>query len=302
MSNIPNLTASQVDAAIASVSESGEIGRGGQKIVFKCKIAGQSYAIKFISCPEELENHSGEEDEDDFEPEVITRAKREIETMRDCSSEHMVKLGPIGLEFIEIGGQNLAYYTEELIEGTDLKVILDKKQTLPPEEIVRLGIEVCDAIENLWDIGKVHRDIKPGNIMQRSTGGYVLLDAGLAFDVAGESLSGGFTVGTQIYFSPEQFNYSSRRSGLDFRSDMFSLGVTLYQMASGRHPFYSRGDTSQTFFNKVTSESPEPISTLVKGFPEDLEQIVLRMLGKSPHLRYRKCSLLTKELEKAGGK
>ena len=92
MSNIPNLTASQVDAAIASVSESGEIGRGGQKIVFKCKIAGQSYAIKFISCPEELENHSGEEDEDDFEPEVITRAKREIETMRDCSSEHMVKL------------------------------------------------------------------------------------------------------------------------------------------------------------------------------------------------------------------
>ena len=226
-----------------------------------------NYAIKFISCPEELEqqdDESSDEGEDNFEPEVITRAKREIETMRDCTSDHMVKLGPIGLEFIEIDGQKLAYYTEELIEGCDLKVILDQNQKLLPEEIIRLGLDVCDAIENLWDIGKVHRDIKPGNIMQRALGGYVLLDAGLAFDVAGESLSGGFTVGTQVYFSPEQFNYSSRRSGLDFRSDMFSLGVTLYQMATGRHPFCSRGDTSQTFFNKVTNESPR-INILVRS-------------------------------------
>lgn len=304
MSNIPNISAAQVDSAIPSVSESKEIGRGGQKIVFRCKIENADYAIKFISCPEELESQSDDiegEGENDFEPEVITRAKREIDTMHDCTSDHMVKLGPIGLEFIEIDGQNLAYYTEELIEGCDLKVILDRKEKLSAEEITRLGIDICDAIESLWELGKVHRDIKPGNIMQRASGGYVLLDAGLAFDVAGESLSGGFTVGTQIYFSPEQFNYSSRRSGLDFRSDMFALGVTLYQMATGRHPFYSRGDTSQTFFDKVTNESPEPITSLEEDFPEDLEKIILRMLGKSPHLRYRKCSLLMKELEKVGG-
>ena len=133
MSNVPSLTASQVDAALSSVSESKEIGRGGQKIVFQCKIDDDKYAIKFIGCPEELESQSDEFDDEEtaeFEPEVITRAKREIETMRDCTSEHMVKLGPIGLEFIEIDGQNLAYYTEELIEGRDLKVILDQKETL----------------------------------------------------------------------------------------------------------------------------------------------------------------------------
>jgi len=189
---------------------------------------------------------------------------------------------------------------KSLSEGSDLKQILDSGTTLPPIELVRLGLDICDAIKCLWEIGKVHRDIKPGNIMQRSAGGYVLLDAGLAFDVAGESLSGGFTVGTRIYFSPEQFDYSSRRSGLDFRSDMFSLGVTLYELATGTHPFYIRGTPSETFFENVTSQAPEPISQLVDGFPEQLEQVILRMLGKSPHLRYRKCDLLAKDLAEAG--
>lgn len=291
--------ANQVNGAIASVANAKEIGRGGQKIVFSCRIDGEDYAIKFIKCPDELENPEDEEGEE-FEPEVITRAKREIDTMRLCTSEHMVKLGPIGLEFVEIDRQKLAYYTEELIEGTDLKVILDSKSTLPPDELVRLGLHVCDAIKCLWDIGKVHRDIKPGNIMQRAEGGYVLLDAGLAFDVTGESLSGGFTVGTRKYFSPEQFDYSSRRSSLDFRSDMFSLGVTLYELATGVHPFYTRGNSSETFFNNVTSEPPKPISELVGGFPEKLESVILRMLGKSPHLRYRKCDLLTNDFSEAG--
>ena len=296
MSHLPTLTAEQVDAVIESVSDVVEIGRGGQKIVFRCAIEGEPFAIKFILCPDTLGWDDSEDEESEYEPEVIIRAKREIETMRYCTSEHMVKLGPIGLEFLDIDGENLAYYTEELIDGHDLKSVLDDNSTLAPEELIELGLDVTDAIKALWDIGKIHRDIKPGNIMRRSAGGYVLLDAGLAIDVAGESLSGGFTVGTRLYFSPEQFDYSSRRSSLDFRSDIFALGVTMYHLATGNHPFYSRGISSETFFNNVTSEAPKPITESVSGFPERLNEVILRMLGKSPHLRFRKCELVTREL------
>lgn len=296
MSSLPKLTAEQVNTAIEAVSDVVEIGRGGQKIVFQCNIEGKAYAIKFILCPDVIEWDDSDNDATEIDAEVIIRAKREIETMRYCSSSQMVKLGPIGLEFVEIGGESLAYYTEELIEGSDLKSILDNNTTLDANELIQLGLDVTDAIKSLWDLGKIHRDIKPGNIMQRVGGGYVLLDAGLAFDVAGESISGGFAVGTRRYFSPEQFDYSSRRSSLDFRSDVFALGVTMYELATGHHPFYSRGMSSETFFNNVTSEAPKKINDWIEGFPERLEEVILRMLGKSPHLRYRKCELLMDEL------
>ena len=137
--------------------------------------------------------------------------------------------------------------------------------------------------------------------MRRSSEGFVLLDAGFAFDVIGESVSAGFLVGTRIYFSPEQFDYSNRRTGLDFRSDMFALGVTMYEMATRKHPFWSRGQSSEMFYSNVTSLTPEPPSSIVPDFPEELDEIILRMLGKSPHLRYRNCDHLTRALEAIRG-
>ena len=112
MSQVTSLIGDQIEKTIPSVSHAQEIGKGGQKIVFRCQINGDPYAIKFIRCPEELEDSSDDAtDAYQSEPEVITRAKREIETMRDCASEHMVKLGPIGLDFCVIDRQKLAYYT-----------------------------------------------------------------------------------------------------------------------------------------------------------------------------------------------
>ena len=130
-----------------------------------------------------------------------------------------------------------------------------------------MSIQMTDDIQALWELGKIHRYIKPGNIMRRTSGDFVLLDAGRAFDVIGESLSGGFLVGTRIYFSPEQFDYSNRRTGLDFRSDIFALGVTMYEMATGRHPFWSRGQSSATFYSNVTPLAPELPSTSLEDFP-----------------------------------
>ncbi len=293
MPDLPNLTAEQVIGVIPRLRDVALVGRGGQKLVFRAELDGEVYAIKFALVPEEIEV------EEISDAEVTARAAREVETMRDCTSRHMVKIGPIGLTFSEIAGQKVLFFSEEFVDGRDLKQLLRGGEPLTAAEVVTLGLHITDAIRALWDIGKIHRDIKPGNIMRRAqSSAYVLLDAGLAFDVVGESLSGGLLVGTPIYFSPEQFDYSSRRTGMDFRSDIFALGVTMYEMLTGRHPFWEPGVTSQTLYGRIRSAIPRPPSELALGVPPQLDDVILRMLGKSPHLRYRKCDQLISALER----
>jgi len=295
---VPSLTPEQIEKHIAGVTDVQHLGQGGQKAVYRCIVNKEPFAIKFSHSPDGVPSANPDSTEMEEDPDVIVRARREVETMRDCKSEHMVKLGPIGLQFVEIEGESLLYFTEELIYGEDLSAWQRANGPLEVPEVIRLGLHITDAIKSLWELGKIHRDIKPGNIMRRTNGDFVLLDAGLAFDVAGESLSGGFLVGTRIYFSPEQFDYSNRRTGLDFRSDMFALGVTMYEMLTGVHPFWKRGSSSETFYSNVTTLTPRKPSELIKNVPESLDEIILRLLGKAPHLRYRKCDQLINALKK----
>ena len=295
MGDIPNLEPQQIEAAIDRVSDVQPVGCGGQKAVFSGLIDGERYALKFLKAPgEDLDS---DDTEFDYTPDMVVRAKREVETMRQCTSPYMVKLGPIGLEFIDVGGEPLVFFTEELVAGSDLQAEYARaKKRLDPPDVIQLGIQITDAISAIWDLKKVHRDIKPGNIMRRENGDFVLLDAGLAFDKLGESVSGGGLVGTPIYFSPEQFEYTSRRTVLDFRSDMFALGVTMYQLATGQHPFYTRGDRSGNVYSNIRKAQPKPPHEVTDGIPEELSDIILRMMGKSPHLRYRKCEQLIERL------
>jgi serine/threonine protein kinase len=291
MANLPKLTADQVRSIIPAATDVEKLASGGQKLVFRGTLYHKAYALKFALLPAEVES------EDAQFTDVATRAAREVEIMRSCSCPYMVKLGPIGLTFVTLEEQNLLYFSEEFITGSSLKTVLATDGPLPASEIVRLGVQIASAIQELWQFGKIHRDIKPANIMRsRENGDYVLLDAGLAFDVAGDSLSAGFLVGTPPYFSPEQFDYSNRRI-LDFRSDMFSLGVTLYEMGTGQHPFWSRRETSQNVYTKITTFTPQPPSSLAPGIPEALDRVIMRMLGKFPHLRYRRCEQLISALE-----
>lgn len=289
MSDLPTLTPAQVTELIPNACNIDSVDAGGQKVVFKGTIEGTQYALKFANVPalpEDVEN------ENYLMSDVTARAQREVEIMRDCNSPHMVKLGPIGLQRATVNNQTVLYFSEEFVRGHNLREALQRNGRFVSAEVVKLGLHITDAIQALWKLGKVHRDIKPGNIMRRdSDGEYILLDAGLAFDVVGESLSIG-PVGTPPYFSPEQFDFSNRRTVMDFRSDLFSLGVTMYEMATGQHPFWTRGETSRSLFNKITMLSPKPLIEIVPDFPEKLSDIIMRMLGKSPHLRYRQCQQL----------
>lgn len=293
MADLPTLTPDQVASLVTEASDISLAGRGGQKLVFRAFVAGETYALKFAKVPGLPDDT---ETEDFPMNDVAARTRREVQILRRCGSVHMVKLGPIDLNFANIDNQNVLYFSEEFIFGQDLRTTRRSAGRLSPEKVTKLGLHVTDAIKSLWELGEVHRDVKPANIMRRDgTGDYVLLDAGFAFDVVGESLSIG-PVGTPPYFSPEQFDFTNRRTLLDFRSDIFSLGVTMYELATGIHPFWEQGDTSHSLFNKITSLVPEPPSSHVPDFPKALDDVILQMLGKSPHLRYRRCSQLIEAL------
>jgi serine/threonine-protein kinase len=283
VAELPRLTLEQVAGLVPGASNIRPIGKGGQKLVFCGDIDGRPFALKFALLPA----LTGDADP---QTEVEARAAREVETMRDCDSPHMVKLGPVGLTVSECEGQRLLFFSEEFVDGEDVAAILQRDRRLAALEVVRLGLHVADAIRGLWDIGKIHRDIKPHNIVRgKASGDYVLLDAGYAFDVVGESLSQSFVlVGTVPYFPPERFDYTNRRSVMDFRSDLFSLGVTMYQAVTGVHPFWTAGETSHQVFARILNQRPRPPSTIQPGLPAGLDDIILRLLGKAPHLRYRK--------------
>lgn len=304
MSQLPILNCDHVQQLIPSATNISELGYGGQKRVYAGEIEGIKYALKFALVPDELDIEELGTDEIDIDDDllasnsVIARAKREVETMHDCDSPYMVKLGPIPLGIGKIDDQILIFYSEEFIDGKDLKKHLADSGPFSVEDVTRLGIHISDAINGLWKLQKVHRDVKPGNIMLcEERNEFILLDAGLAFDVVGESLSIS-PVGTPLYFSPEQFDFMSRRTLLDFRSDLFSLGVTLYEMLTGQHPFYTQGDQSYDLVTNIQNKPAIPPSQLIDGVPKDLEHVILRLLGKSPHLRFRDCKLLTKCLQK----
>jgi serine/threonine-protein kinase len=293
MPDIPKLDVADVATALPDLQNIAVVDRGGQKLVFRATYNGQPYAVKFALLPSDVDN------EDLEHTEITQRASREVEIMRDCTSPFMVKLGPIGLNFTTVADQQLLYFSEEFIEGSSVKALL-RDGPLSLDRVVRLGTQISNAIKELWALGKIHRDIKPANIMQRTNGAFVLLDAGLAFDVVGDSLSKGFIVGTMPYFSPEQFDYDNRRRVLDFRSDIFSLGVTLYEAITGQHPFWTRGDNSASVFRKITAITPPPPSAIRPEVPKELDRLILRMMAKSPHLRYRKCDDLISALNGFG--
>lgn len=303
----PQLTEDEIKAAVPEASDVKYLDKGGQKVVFSCTLRGQPYVLKFLRPnPRPLADQDPDASVQQVSLDDVTaRARREVATMKQCDSPYLVKIGPVELRSVRIGNEDLICFSEELVNGQPIKKLLKPNQPgMTPTELVKLGLHVADAIDVLWKHDKIHRDIKPGNIMQRATGDFVVLDMGFVFDLNDESWSMG-PVGTPIYFSPEQMDFSNRRQILDFRSDLFSLGVTLYQMATGVHPFIGSAQTSWEVMTNIKNVQPPVPNTLQASIPEALSDVIMRLLAKRPALRYRKIEMLQQALRKSlpeGGK
>lgn len=296
--SVPNLTNRDVENIIPNCIVFGNSLRGGQKLVFPCILNGEKIALKFILLSENVSRINKDNEIRESIKESIDRVKREILTMKEIDSPYVVKLSTLEPKMLKYNNQLLLFYAEEWIEGDNLDNILYKEKKLSYKNVAKVCLDIVKAIDKIWSVRKIHRDIKPANISRRNlTGEYVLLDLGVAFDLDDKSITKtNSIVGTYRYFSPEQLDIGRKRS-MDFRSDIFSLGIVAYIALSGRHPFCDKNTSVDDLLHNIRFKNIVPLTKLDKSIPEDISDIVSRMLNKNPNGRYRKCSLLIKELE-----
>ena len=259
---------------------------GGQKQVFPCSIEGRKYALKVIAVSRddasELEELESETQIDEFS----ARAQREFAILAQCKSPHLVKLGPTGFLTKTIDGQHVVCFTEEWVSGPTLAATV-ADHALDLDGARALASQLTDAIEELWSHRHIHRDIKPQNIICRGDNDFVLLDMGIAFDVDATELTiPGFVPHTKGYTSPEQIDTSQKRQ-LNFRSDMFVVGIVLYEATTQRHPFSPRQRSTADAFRSILFDMPSPPSHYSKNLTLGFNRFVMRLLSKQPHMRYR---------------
>jgi len=251
---------------------------GGQKSVWTCAFQGQAFVLKAIMASER----------------ALRRVAREIEIMERCDSRYLPKFGPISLrELLVPTGEKILYFLEEYIDGFPLASV---RIPMLPEHVFALGRCVGEALRVLAARRYVHRDVKPMNVMQQTSSTYVLIDAGLALDLDGEALSlvDSAPVGTPAYFSPEQITLASR--DLDPRSDLFSLGITMYECATGEHPFLNDALPRVNVLRNIVELAPPDPRELISTLPDRLCAVIKKLLQKDRDLRYQNAEQLLADL------
>ena len=269
-----------------------QLGSGGMGVVYEAQDLnlGRRVALKFLP-PELLKDQT-----------ALDRFLLEARTASALNHPNICTIYAVEK------AENQTFIAMELLEGMSL----DRKlgpSPLPTSTFLDIAIQLADALDAAHAKGIIHRDIKPANVFVTDRGQVKVLDFGLAklsrpelgmetvgatVDSAGPAhlTSPGATVGTIAYMSPEQ----ARGETLDTRTDLFSLGTVLYQMATGRLPF--TGATSAVIFHAILERDPTPVQQLSPGLPSKLEEIVHKALEKDRDLRYQTAADLRGDLKR----
>ncbi len=185
------------------------------------------------------------------------------------------------------------YIAMEIVSGGDLAQFVKPDKLLPVEDVLQIGFKCCGALDYAFSQGIVHRDIKPANIMIVQGTDVKIADFGAAFLKKSQTVQTA-AMGSPFYMSPEQIEGKE----LTLHSDMYSLGVVLYELLTGKRPFVA--DTLEGLVKKILTENPAPPSSLRKGLPKDIDMAMLKLLGKRPEHRFTTWNDLAAELSHLG--
>ena len=223
------------------------------------------------------------------DPDFLNRFMQEGRLAGQLNHKNIVRIYDAGIE-----GKN-AYIVMEFIEGCDTLELLESRGALPPDEVLALAISVTEALAEAHSLGIIHRDIKPDNILATNEGRIKLADLGLAKHVDDNfgSTIAGTALGTPYYIAPEQALDALKA---DQRSDIYSLGATLYHLLTGFLPF--EGDNIMGVMLRHTNEPLVPPQEKKPGLPENFCSVICKMMEKKPNKRYQSCAELLDDLNK----
>src|SRR5713226_3458479 len=257
----------------------GELGRGGMGVVYRAKdpSIGRTVAVKTIQLSEKGTGMS--------HAQLVERFQTEARAAGLLTHPNIVVIYDVG------ESDGVYYITMELVNGKSLQSMLDAGEKFSLPRLLRIMEQVCSALQFAHDHSVVHRDIKPANIMLTSDDFVKITDFGTAQIMQYGASQQTSAMGTPGYMSPEQI----KGKAVDGRTDIFSLGVMLYEMTTGQKPF--RGQDIATILYHILNEEPVPPHQVNPTIPLGVSSTILKALAKSPHLRYENCRELLEDLK-----
>ena len=253
-----------------------EIGKGGMGIVYKALDPGSDREVALKVLPSNLVSRT-----------AVKRFHREAAALSRLDHPNIIQLH----EFNASGGTH--FFAMEYVQGKSISILLKKCGVFPPEKVVQIAGRVADSLSYAHRLGIVHRDVKPSNIMISRKGEVKLMDFGLV-RIEGITMltNTGNVVGTPEYMAPEQIDGGEP----DARSDIYSLGISMYEMLTGTVP--ARGDTVYAVLRKQREETFPSVQDLNRRVSDELARVVHRMIEKDASRRYESAKALLQDLEK----